>query len=102
MLDNDTMADGIPLRIDPNSVKVLGEGVEQTAFASGNVVRFVPWAKGLTTEQPVTVEYAAYPGGYAGARPDGSHHHPRHPPAEHGRAQPGAGRPQLLVVGHGR
>ncbi|MFC7490603.1 MULTISPECIES: Ig-like domain-containing protein [unclassified Knoellia] len=63
VLDNDTMADGIPLKIDPNSVKVLGEGVEQTAFASGNVVRFVPWAKGLKTEQPVTVEYAAYPEG---------------------------------------
>ncbi|MFC7485549.1 fibronectin type III domain-containing protein [Knoellia pratensis] len=63
VLDNDTMADGIPLKIDPNSVKVLGKGVQQTAFASGNVVRFVPWATKLTAEQPVTVEYAAYPEG---------------------------------------
>ncbi|MFW5473264.1 Ig-like domain-containing protein [Knoellia sp. CPCC 206450] len=63
VLDNDTMADGIPLRIDPLSVKVLGRDVEQTAFASGNVVRFVPWATRLTAEQLVTVEYAAYPEG---------------------------------------
>ncbi|MFW5470351.1 Ig-like domain-containing protein [Knoellia sp. CPCC 206435] len=63
VLDNDTMADGIPLRLDPNSVKVLGKGVEQTAFASGNVVRFVPWATGLRTEQLVTIEYAAHPEG---------------------------------------
>ncbi|CAN7258691.1 Ig-like domain-containing protein [Knoellia sp. LjRoot47] len=63
VLDNDTMADGIPLRIDPTTVKVLGKGVQQTAFASGNVVRFVPWATGLKAEQLVTVEYAAYPEG---------------------------------------
>ena len=63
VLDNDTMAHGIPLRIDPTSVKVLGKGVQQTAFASGNVVRFVPWQKKLTVEQQVTVEYAAYPEG---------------------------------------
>jgi hypothetical protein len=63
VLDNDTMADGIPLRIDPTSVTVLGKDVQQSAFASGNVVRFVPWARNLTTEQLVTVEYAAYPEG---------------------------------------
>ena len=63
VLDNDTMADGIPLRIDPTTVRVLGKGVQQTAFASGNVVRFVPWATGLTTDQLVTVEYAAHPEG---------------------------------------
>ena len=63
VLDNDTMADGIPLRLDPTSVTVLGKGVEQTAFASGNVVRFVPWATGLRTEQLVTIEYAAFPEG---------------------------------------
>ncbi|WP_082569705.1 fibronectin type III domain-containing protein [Knoellia sp. Soil729] len=63
VLDNDTMADGIPLRIDPNSVKVLGKDAQQSAFASGNVIRFVPWAKDVTTEQLVTVEYAAYPEG---------------------------------------
>ncbi|KGN31178.1 fibronectin-binding protein [Knoellia sinensis KCTC 19936] len=63
VLDNDTMADGIPLRIDPTSVTVLGDGVQQTAFASGNVVRFAPWSTGLTTEESVTVEYAAFPEG---------------------------------------
>ncbi|WP_353951837.1 fibronectin type III domain-containing protein [Knoellia sp. S7-12] len=63
VLDNDTMADGIPLKIDPTSVKVLGKDVQQSAFASGNVVRFVPWQDKLTAEQPVTVEYAAYPEG---------------------------------------
>ncbi|KGN40727.1 Ig-like domain-containing protein [Knoellia aerolata] len=63
VLDNDTMADGIPLRLDPLSVKVLGRGAEQTAFASGNVIRFVPAATGLRTEQLVTVEYAVHPEG---------------------------------------
>ena len=63
VLENDTMADGIPLRIDPTSVTVLGKGAKQSAFASGNVIRFVPWAQNLTTEQLVTVEYAAYPEG---------------------------------------
>ncbi|PRY58766.1 fibronectin type III domain protein [Knoellia remsis] len=63
VLDNDTMADGIPLSIDPKSVKVLGDGAQQTAFASGNVVRFVPWQRGLTAEATVTIEYAAYPEG---------------------------------------
>jgi hypothetical protein len=62
VLDNDTMADGIPLRIDPQSVTVLTKGAG-AAFASGNVVRFVPAAKGLTAESQVVVEYAAYPEG---------------------------------------
>ena len=40
VMDNDSMADGIPLVLDPASVKVIdGAG---DAFASGNVVRFVP------------------------------------------------------------
>lgn len=62
VLDNDTMADGIPLRLDPLSVKVL-DGLPQTAFASDNVVRFVPEGKALTADQHVTIEYAAYPEG---------------------------------------
>jgi hypothetical protein len=61
-LDNDTMADGIPLRLDPLSVKVL-DGRPQTAFASDNVIRFVPTASGLTADEHVTIEYAAYPDG---------------------------------------
>lgn len=60
VLDNDTMADGIPLVLDPGSVKVVSKGDAQRAFASGNVVRYVPEATGLTAEKFVTVEYSAY------------------------------------------
>ncbi|PKW27936.1 Ig-like domain-containing protein [Phycicoccus duodecadis] len=60
VLDNDTMADGIPLVLDPGSVKVISTGDEQRAFASGNVIRYVPEAKGLTADTFVTIEYAAY------------------------------------------
>lgn len=57
--DNDSMADGIPLVLDPASVKVIdGAGV---AFASGNVVRFVPEHRSPTVQETVTVEYAVYP-----------------------------------------
>ena len=47
VLDNDTMADGIPLQVDPGSVKVVSKGDAQRAFASGNVIRYVPEARGL-------------------------------------------------------
>ncbi|GIL34755.1 Ig-like domain-containing protein [Phycicoccus sp. DTK01] len=60
VLDNDTMADGIPLRLDPGSVKVVSKGDAQRAFASGNVVRYVPEARGLRAPKFVTIEYAAY------------------------------------------
>ncbi len=63
VLDNDTMADGIPLRLDPASVKVVSKGDAQRAFASGNVIRYVPEATGLTAERFVTIEYAAYADG---------------------------------------
>ncbi|MBM6401277.1 Ig-like domain-containing protein [Phycicoccus sonneratiae] len=63
VLDNDTMADGIPLRLDPASVKVISKGDAQRAFASGNVVRYVPEARGLRAEKFVTIEYAAYADG---------------------------------------
>ena len=63
VLDNDTMADGIPLRLDPASVKVVSKGDAQRAFASGNVIRYVPEATGLTAEKFVTIEYAAYADG---------------------------------------
>lgn len=59
VLDNDTMADGIPLVLDPGSVKVIGGG-EQRAFASGNLVRYVPEFTGLTAPKDVVIEYAAY------------------------------------------
>ncbi len=63
VLDNDTMADGIPLRLDPSSVKVITKGAAQRAFASGNVIRYVPEATGLTADRFVTIEYAAYADG---------------------------------------
>ena len=62
-LDNDTMADGIPLQIDPASVKVVSKGDAQRAFASGNVIRYVPEARGLRAERFVTIEYAAFADG---------------------------------------
>ncbi|SDP53195.1 Fibronectin type III domain-containing protein [Pedococcus dokdonensis] len=59
VMDNDSMADGIPLVLDPASVKVIdGAGY---AFASGNVVRFVPKHRSPTAQETVTVEYAVYP-----------------------------------------
>lgn len=59
VMDNDSMADGIPLVLDPASVKVIdGAGV---AFASGNVVRFVPEHRSPTVQETVTAEYAVYP-----------------------------------------
>ncbi|EAP97994.1 fibronectin-related protein [Janibacter sp. HTCC2649] len=59
VLDNDTMADGIPLVLDPGSVKVIGGG-EARAFASGNLIRYVPEFKALVAPKDVVIEYAAY------------------------------------------
>ena len=62
VLDNDSMAEGIPLVLDPETVKVLGAGEPQNAFASGNVIRYVPdAATPVTVEKVVTIEYSAYP-----------------------------------------
>jgi hypothetical protein len=63
VLDNDTMADGIPLQVDPSSVRVVSKGDAQRAFASGNVIRYVPEARGLRAERFVTIEYAAFADG---------------------------------------
>ncbi len=61
VLDNDTMSGGVPLKIDPAAVKVVsGKG---QAFASGRVLRYVPDAAPITSDDVVTVEYAAYPEG---------------------------------------
>ena len=60
VLDNDTMSSGVPLAVVPGSVKVVsGEG---DAFASGNLVRYVPPAT-VTAERQVVLEYAAQPEG---------------------------------------
>ena len=62
VLDNDSMAEGIPLVLDPESVTVLGRGEAQNAFASGNLIRYVPDASTpVTVEKVVTIEYSAYP-----------------------------------------
>jgi hypothetical protein len=62
--DNDSMANGIPLVLDPKSVAVVGDGSgADAAFASGNVVRFVPADRNPKVEETRTVEYAVYPVG---------------------------------------
>lgn len=59
VLDNDAMAGGIPLKLDPAGVSVVA-GAGQ-AFASGSVLRYVP-APGTAAAQ-ATLEYTAYPEG---------------------------------------
>jgi hypothetical protein len=59
VMDNDSMADGIPLVLDPASVKVINGAGD--AFASGNVVRFIPKNRSPEVQETVTVEYAVYP-----------------------------------------
>ena len=59
VMDNDSMAEGIPLVLDPGSVKVL-DGADN-AFASGNVVRYVPEDRNPKVEQVRVIEYAVYP-----------------------------------------
>jgi len=61
VMDNDSMANGIPLVLDPASVKVLPTGGSGSAFASGNVVRFVPKNRTPVAPETVTVEYAVHP-----------------------------------------
>ena len=61
VLDNDTMSGGVPLKLDPQAVKVVaGKG---QAFASGSVIRYVPDATPITADDVVTLEYATYPEG---------------------------------------
>ena len=59
VMDNDSMAEGIPLVLDPDSVTVLGGA--DNAFASGNVIRYVPEDRNPTAEQVRVIEYAVYP-----------------------------------------
>ena len=59
VMDNDSMAEGIPLVLDPGSVRVLGGA--DNAFASGNVIRYVPEDRNPTVEQVRVIEYAVYP-----------------------------------------
>ena len=61
VLDNDSMSEGIPLKLDPQSVKVLSGGGQ--AFASGTVVRYVPEQKTLTGPRSAILEYATHPEG---------------------------------------
>ena len=64
VLDNDSVSGGIPLVLDPSSVKVVAStGGKGQAFASGSVVRYVPDATAPTADQVVTLEYGAYPEG---------------------------------------
>jgi hypothetical protein len=59
VMDNDSMAEGIPLVLDPGSVKVLNG--PDVAFASGNVIRYVPRDRNPKVEQVRVIEYAVYP-----------------------------------------
>ncbi|MDN5795269.1 MAG: fibronectin type III domain-containing protein [Intrasporangium sp.] len=60
VLDNDSMTEGIPLKLDPAGVKVVqGDG---QAFASGSVVRYVPPAS-VSAPQTTTLEYTVHPEG---------------------------------------
>ncbi len=61
VLDNDTMSGGVPLKLDPQGVKVVaGKG---QVFTSGSVVRFIPDPTPITADDVVTLEYATYPEG---------------------------------------
>ena len=59
VMDNDSMAEGIPLVLDPGSVKVLNGA--DNAFASGNVIRYVPEDRNPKAEEVRVIEYAVYP-----------------------------------------
>ena len=59
VMDNDSMAEGIPLVLDPTSVTVLNG--PDNAFASGNVIRYVPEDRNPSVEQVRVIEYAVYP-----------------------------------------
>ena len=61
VLDNDTMSGGVPLKLEPQAVKVIaGKG---QAFASGSVIRYIPDLAPITADDVVTLEYATYPEG---------------------------------------
>ena len=61
VLDNDTMSGGVPLKLEPQAVKVIaGKG---QAFASGSVIRYIPDHAPITADDVVTLEYATYPEG---------------------------------------
>ncbi len=59
-LDNDSMSEGIPLKLAPE-VRVLSGGGQ--AFASGTVVRYVPEVAPLTGPKTAILEYSTYPEG---------------------------------------
>ena len=68
-LDNDSMADGVPLRLQPAAVKVISGGgrVYVSGVANGassaQVLRYLPDPGPITADKPVLLEYAAYPEG---------------------------------------
>lgn len=61
VLDNDSMTEGIPLRLDPAGVRVVSGGGQ--AFASGTVVRYVPEAVPAGTSRTAVLEYTTHPEG---------------------------------------
>ena len=61
VLDNDSMSEGIPLKLDPAGVKVLSGGGQ--AFASGTVVRYVPEQGAMAGPKSAVLEYVTHPEG---------------------------------------
>lgn len=59
-LDNDSMSEGIPLKLAPE-VRVLSGGGQ--AFASGTVVRYVPEVTPMAGPKSAILEYTTYPEG---------------------------------------
>ena len=60
VLDNDSVSGGVPLVLDRDVRVVDGKG---EAFASGDVVRFVPDPTPVTADTVVTLEYSTHPEG---------------------------------------
>ena len=62
VLDNDSMSEGIPLKLDPLGVRVRSGGGQ--AFASGSVLRYVPEPDAkATAPRTAVLEYIAHPEG---------------------------------------
>ena len=61
VLDNDSMSEGIPLKLDATGVRVVSGGGQ--AFASGTVVRYVPQPGSAKGPRTAILEYATHPEG---------------------------------------
>ena len=92
VLDNDSMSEGIPLKLNPTGVKVVSGGGQ--AFASGTVVRYVPADTKITGPKTALLEYQADPEGTTGR----GGRRPR-PGDDQAVARPGVKNPEPAAVG---